>query len=37
MLLRDKEDLIYRAASWTLREVGKRDKKAPERFLGTIP
>ncbi len=33
ILLQDKEDLIYRAAGWMLREVGKRDIKYAELFL----
>jgi 3-methyladenine DNA glycosylase AlkD len=33
MLLRDKEDLIHKAAGWMLREVGKRDQPILETFL----
>jgi 3-methyladenine DNA glycosylase AlkD len=32
-LLKDKEDLIHKAAGWMLREVGKRDEPALEAFL----
>jgi 3-methyladenine DNA glycosylase AlkD len=32
-LLKDKEDLIHKAAGWMLRETGKRDKRALELFL----
>jgi 3-methyladenine DNA glycosylase AlkD len=33
ILLRDREDLINKAVGWMLREVGKRDLRALERFL----
>jgi len=35
LLLRDKEDLIHKAAGWMLREVGKRNRKLLKEFLKT--
>jgi 3-methyladenine DNA glycosylase AlkD len=33
LLMKDREDLIHKATGWMLREVGKRNQEALERFL----
>lgn len=33
LLLRDNEDIIQKAFSWMLREIGKRDKNSEINFL----
>lgn len=35
MLLDDRTDLVVKALSWALRELGKRDPETTRRFLST--
>jgi 3-methyladenine DNA glycosylase AlkD len=33
MLLRDRDDMVVKALSWSLRELSKRDRRAVELFI----